>query len=93
MTTKGILNAYVGKNVKLIIDLGDRSIGGQPPINVSGNLVEPKDSEHVDQYNLLISDWDAYVSFTVNQAMVRLELSEGGVVEDITITILPKEIF
>ena len=90
----GMLAAYVGRNVNLIMDLGDISLaGGQNPIKVSGNLVEPKDSEDVDTYSLLISDWDASITFVVQEAMVKLVLIEGGEVEDITITILPKEIF
>jgi hypothetical protein len=93
MAMKGILDAYVGKEVHLLLDLGDRSIGGQPPIKVSGRLVEPKGSEHIDEYALLITDWDVFVTFEVSEAMVKLELGEGGVVEDITITVLPKEIF
>jgi hypothetical protein len=93
MSVKGILDAYVDKNVNLVIDLGDRSIGGQPPIKVEGNLVEPDDSEHIDEYRLLISEWDASITFTVREAMVKLELGKGGVVEDITITVLPEEIF
>jgi hypothetical protein len=93
MAVQGILDAYVGKDVNLIIDLGDRSVGGQPPIKISGNLVEPDDSEHIDEYRLLISEWEASITFTVNEATVRLELSEGGVVEDITIVVLPKEIY
>ena len=90
----GILTAYVGKEISLIIDLGDINLaGGQNPIKVEGNLVEPKDSENINEYRLLISDWDAYITFIVNEAMVKLVLSEGGEVEDITITVLPKEIF
>ena len=93
MADKGMLDAYVGKDVNLIMDLGDISLrGGQNPIKVSGNLAIPINCP-VNEYRLLISDWDASIKFTVVEAMVKLVLSEGGEVEDITITVLPKEIF
>ena len=91
---RGILTDYVGKNVSLSIDLGDINLaGGQNPIKVDGNLVEPNDSECHNEYRLLISDWDASIRFIVNEAMVKFHLDEDGEVYDITITVLPREVF
>ena len=91
---RGILTAYVHKNITLIMDLGDPSLaGGQHPLKVEGNLVEPKDSEHKDEYSLLVSDWNASVRFIAREAMVKFHLDEDGEVYDITITVLPQEVF
>ena len=93
MNNRGILSAYVGRDVDLIIDLGDTSLsGGQHPIKVRGNLVQAL-SEEINSYTVLISDWDASVSFVVNQAIVKLVLDGYGEPEDITITVLPREMF
>lgn len=91
----GILDAYIGKEVNLIVDLGDPNLSAtvSEPIKVRGNLNVPKDSALESEYVLLISDWDANVTFNVREAMVKLELGEAGVPNDITITVLPKEIF
>lgn len=91
----GILDAYIGKEVDLIVDLGNPILAAtvSEPIKVRGNLNVSKDSTSDNEYVLLISGWDAFLTFDVNQAMVKLDLGEHGVPEDITITVLPKEIF
>lgn len=92
MAMKGMLDKYVGCNVNLVLDMGVETKEIKP-IKVVGKLVEPRDGEHIDEYSVLINDWEALITFTVSQAMVKLELGDQGVVEEITLTVLPQEEF
>ena len=92
MYGKGILTKYLNKHVSLIIDLGDKDLGGQDPIKVEGTLMTLHDAP-LNEYRLRITDWVAEITFTVVRALVKLELGKDGEVEGITITVLPQEEF
>lgn len=92
MPTKGILDDYLNKEVTLILDIGFGLDNAQKPIKARGNLVESNEA-YKDSYALLIIGWTAVLGFTVSEAKAELILGDNGVLENITLTVIPTEVF
>ena len=93
MKGAGMLGMFVGKEINLILDLGDVTIAnGQGVIKASGKLYQ-HDPDRIDEYSMFVDGWDASITFNVNKAQALLKFDKQGEPEDITVTILPKEEF